>query len=80
MHTVTARRERLLVPRCDLDSVGVPDPEPALGHLRNLVAAALDLVLVVDDVPLRVHVVAAFDLDREPVAEPGDQRLRKPSL
>src|SRR3954466_4679228 len=40
----------------DLDAVGVGDPEPLLGDLGDLVAVALDLVLVVDDVALGLQV------------------------
>ena len=45
-----------------------------LGDRRDRVAVALDLVLVVDEVALRVHVLAAVDVDREPVAD-ADERL-----
>ena len=31
--------ERLLLARCDLDAVGLPDPEPALGQLGDSLAA-----------------------------------------
>jgi hypothetical protein len=47
--------ERVVLVRGDLDAVGIADSEPALGDLRDLVAASLDLVLVV-----------ALDLDRYP--------------
>ncbi len=53
----------------DLDSVRVADPEPALRDLRDLVAASLDLELVVDDVALGLEVVPVLDLDREAVAK-----------
>src|SRR6266480_5485678 len=60
--------EGFVLTGCDLDSVGVPDPKPTLRDLGDLIALALDLVLVVDDIPLRLHVLAALNLDREAVA------------
>src|SRR3954447_8426233 len=78
-HLVDTDRDRenqrvVLVGR-DLDAVGVPHAEPLLRHLGHLVAAALDLVLVVDDVALRLHVLALLDVDREAVAKRADERL-----
>ena len=64
MHTVTARMQRVVLPGLDLDAVGVAHAEPALRHLGDRVAVALDLVLVVDDVALRLHVVPVLDVDR----------------
>src|SRR3954469_1049610 len=66
--------QRGLLPSGHLDPVGVTNPEPALGDLRHLVAGALDLILVVDEIALRRQVVAAVDLDRVAVAN-ADQRL-----
>src|SRR4051794_10196272 len=78
-HLVDADRDgedqRVLLAFGDLDPVGVADAEPALRYLGDVVAAPLDLVLVVDDVALRLHVLAAVDLDREPLAQRGDQRF-----
>src|SRR5262245_23915489 len=78
-HLVDADRDRedqgVVLAGSDLDAVGVADAEPALRHLGHGVAATLDLVLVVDDVPLRLQVLAAFDRDREPLAERRDQSL-----
>jgi hypothetical protein len=72
-HLVDAHRDakdqRVVLSGHHLDAVGVSNPEPALRHLGDLVAAALDLVLVVDDIAFRGHVVAAFDLDGVSVAE-----------
>src|SRR4051812_3394855 len=59
----------------DLDAVGVSDTEPLLGDLGDLVASALDLVLMVDDVALDLQVVTVLDLDLEPFAQRGDQGL-----
>src|SRR5262249_11587590 len=67
--------EPFLLSWCDLDAVRVSDPEPTFRHFGDLVAAALDLVLMVDDVPFCLHVIAALDLDREAFAQRGDQRL-----
>src|SRR5207244_9735490 len=58
----------------DLDPVGLADAEPSLRDPSDGVAVALDLVLVVDEVPLRAHVAAVLDVDREPVAD-ADERL-----
>src|SRR5580765_378126 len=78
-HLVDADRDRedqrVVLAGLDLDAVGVPHAEPLLRHLRHLVAAALDLVLVVDDVALRLHVLAVLDVDREAVTQRGDERL-----
>ena len=45
--------QRVVLPRGDLDPVGLPHPEPPLGDLGHLVAVALDLEFVIDDVALR---------------------------
>src|SRR5688572_9947289 len=77
-HRVDADRDRehepVVLAGRDLDAIAVADREPSLRHARDRIAIALDLVLVVDEVPLRVHVRAVLDLDREPVAD-ADQRL-----
>src|SRR4051794_40688631 len=62
--------ERRVLARRDVDAVGLAHAEPLLGDLRDGVAVALDLVLVVDDVALRFHVVAVLDVDRKAVADP----------
>src|SRR3954466_12119400 len=56
-----------------VDAVGLADAEPLLRDGRDRVAAALDLVLVVDDVPVRLQVVAVLDVDREAVADPHER-------
>ena len=48
------------------------DLDQRLRHLGHLVATALDLVLVVDHVALRLRVVAVLDVDREAVAQRRD--------
>ena len=58
----------------DLDAVGVAHAEPLLRDLGDLVAVALDLVLVIDDVAVDLQVLAVVDLDVEAVAD-ADQRL-----
>src|SRR5688572_15029212 len=55
-------------------AVAVPDPEPLLRHAGDLLTVALDLVLVVGDLPVHLQVGSAVDLDVEPVPQP-DQRL-----
>ena len=52
--------------------VSVPDPEPPLGDLGDLVPVALDRVLMVDDVALDVEVRAVFDLDDPALAHRRD--------
>ena len=54
--TVTASTSGASSRSCDLDAVGVADPEPLLRDLGDLVAVALDLVLVVDDVAVDLQV------------------------
>ena len=58
MATVMASRSSGVLPGVDLDAVGVPQPEPLLGDLGDLVAVLVDLVLVVDDVALHLQVLA----------------------
>src|SRR4051812_14242760 len=58
----------------ELDPVGVPDAEPLLGDLCDLVAVALDLVLVVEDVAMGLQVLAALDVDDVVVAD-ADESL-----
>src|SRR5262249_17890545 len=85
-HPVDADRageeERIVLPRCDLDPICVAHPEPALRHLRDLVAVTLELVLVVDDVALRLEVSSARDVDRVALAQRCNQRFldRRDSL
>ncbi len=52
--------ERLVLIRLDLDPVGVADPKPLLGDMRHCVAVALDLVLMVDDVPVGFEILPAW--------------------
>ena len=66
--------QRLVLAARDLDAVGVAHAEPLLGDLRDDVAVALDLVLVLDEVAAGLQVVAVLDLDVVPVADP-DERL-----
>src|SRR4029079_5509713 len=61
--------------RADLDAVGVPDPEPLLGHLRHLLCDDLELVLVVDDVSLDLDVVPVLDIDLPALSQRSDQGL-----
>jgi hypothetical protein len=61
--------------RGHLDAIGVPDPEPALGHFGDLRPVAFDLVFVVDDVALDVQVLAVLDLDDPSFAQWRDQGL-----
>jgi outer membrane protein assembly factor BamB len=58
-----------------LDAVGVADPEPPLGDLGDLMPVTFDRVLVVDDVPLDLHVRAVVDLDLPALAERRDHGL-----
>jgi hypothetical protein len=46
------------LPGCDFDTVGAPQAEPPTRNLGYLVPVALDLVFVIDDVALRLHVVS----------------------
>src|SRR5262249_17784447 len=67
--------QRVVLARLDLDSIGVARAEPALRDLGDLLAVALDLVLVLDEVALRLQLLAALDLDRKPAPERVDQCL-----
>jgi hypothetical protein len=58
----------------DLDAVGVADAQPLLRHGCHDVALALDLVLVIDYVAVRLEIVAVLDVDVEAVTDPH-QRL-----
>src|SRR4029079_16715415 len=66
--------ERDIFVRTDLDAVRISDGEPALRDLGNLLAIALELVLVIRDLALDIVVDAgAFDL--EPLAQRREQRF-----
>src|SRR5262249_45399638 len=67
--------ECVVLVRRDLDTVSIPDAEPTFRHFGHLVAAPFELELVVDDVALGLHVLAAFSLDRVAVAKWADERL-----
>ncbi|HEY3952170.1 MAG TPA: hypothetical protein VGM53_02250, partial [Streptosporangiaceae bacterium] len=56
------QEQHIILAGRDLDPVGIPGPEPSLGHLGGLGPVALDGVLVVDDVALDVQVLAVFQL------------------
>src|SRR3954468_16888290 len=53
----------------NVDAVGIAHPEPFLRDFGDLVAVLLDLVLVVDDVAVRLDVRRAVDVDLELVAD-----------
>src|SRR5690349_3382520 len=59
----------------DVDPVRVANAEPALGDLGDLVAVALDLVLMVDDVALGVQLAAVREVDGEAIPQRRDQGL-----
>ena len=67
--------ERPVLIGCDLDSVGVTDPEPLLGDLGDLAVVGLDLVLVVDDVALHLPLLVAGQVHLPPLAQRRDERL-----
>src|SRR5215469_9298074 len=69
------QHQDVVLTREHLDPVGVPDPEPALGDLGDLVVVALDRVLVVDDVAVGVQVGAVLQLGHPPLAERRDHGL-----
>src|SRR3954463_12915990 len=75
-HLVDADRrgqdQGVVLTRLDLDPVRIAGAEPALGHLRYLLAIALEVVVVVHDVPLDLVLAARGQLDLEPLAERGD--------
>ena len=62
-------QEGVVLARPDLDPVGVAHTEPALGDLRDRVAVALDLVLVIDDVAFRVQFAAGIEVDLVALAD-----------
>src|SRR6185436_5951802 len=51
----------------DLDPVGVPEPEPLLRDGGDRVAVVVDLVLMVDEVPVGAQVVTSINIDLESV-------------
>src|SRR6478672_11471282 len=61
--------KRLVLSCGDLDAIRVTHAEPLLRDLRDHVVVTLDLVLVVDDVSLRLEILAALDLDVEAVPD-----------
>src|SRR5207237_6860991 len=60
-------QQRLVLTFPDLDAVGLAYPQPLLRHRRDDVPVALDLVLVVEDVALRLEVFAVLDVYVEAV-------------
>ena len=78
-HLVDRRRHRedhgVVLAGCDLHAIGVPDPEPLLGHLRDPIAAVPDAVFVFQDVALHVELGSVGDADHPAVTERRDQRL-----
>jgi hypothetical protein len=66
--------ERGVLACCDVDAAGVAHAKPFLGDRRDGVAVALDLVLVVHDVPVRLHVGAVLDVDCEASSDPDQRR------
>jgi len=59
----------------DADAVRIPQPEPLLRDLRDLTVLALDLALVVDQVPVHLHIGNALDLHPQMVPEPDDAAM-----
>jgi hypothetical protein len=59
----------------DQNTIGVGQPEPAFGHLGDLIIALADGVLVVEDIALHLQIRAVAHLDRPAIAQWGDQRL-----
>ena len=69
------QEQHIILAGRDLDPVGIPGPEPSLGHLGGLGPVALDGVLVVDDVALDVQVRAVFHLRYPSLPERLDHGL-----
>src|SRR4029077_7302620 len=70
-----AQQQHLVLSRRDRDPVRLADREPALGDRGHELATGLDLVLVVEDVALRLELGAAGALEREVLAEQREERL-----
>src|SRR5947209_13570613 len=51
-HSGSSEDQDVVLTRRDLDTVGVPDPEPPLGRLGDPLPVPLDGVLMVDNVAL----------------------------
>jgi len=59
----------------DLDAIGVAHTEPAFRHPGQGLTISLNRVLVVQDVAMGGHVLAAGDLDAKAIAEWCEQRI-----
>jgi hypothetical protein len=57
------QKQSVVLPCLDLDAVGVAHPEPPTRDFGDLISATLDLVLMVDDIALGLHVLAAVNID-----------------
>jgi hypothetical protein len=67
--------QHVVLARGDVDRVAVGHAQPALGDGRNGLAVPLDRELVAEQVAVDLHLAGAVDVDREPVAEGGEQVL-----
>src|SRR5687768_8972204 len=74
-HDGAGEDQHVVLPLVDVDAVRVAQPEPLLAHPRNLPAAALEGVLVVEEVARSFEVVRAGNVDGELVAEEREQML-----
>src|SRR6185437_9806397 len=61
--------------RCRSCAASKSGQSPALRDLGDLAAIALDLVLVIHDVPLRAQLAAVLDVDRKALAQRRDHRF-----
>src|SRR5918993_3118071 len=67
--------ERVILAWADRHTITLSDPEPALGDVGDRDAIPGDLVLVVEDVALRLHRAPAGQVNGEPVPEGVDDGL-----
>jgi hypothetical protein len=64
-HDRRSQDEDVVLAFADVDCVGIRQTEPLLADARHVAAAALENVLVVDEVPLGFEVVGTRDVDGE---------------
>src|SRR5512137_513287 len=67
--------QNVVLPRLDLHAVRDAQAEPLLGRLRDLAAALLEGVFVIEDVALNVDVRSALNVQHKARAQRRDHRL-----
>jgi hypothetical protein len=70
--------QRVVLARRHVHAVGVTDPEPGPGDLRDDLVPVPDLEVLAEDVPDRLQLPAAGDIGDRAVAQRREQRPSVP--